>query len=61
MADNILGIKDDKVLKIAAIILKLNEIEVHGKNNITALLACMNALEEMKGAIHNESDNQQGE
>ena len=57
MADNILGIKDEKVLKITAIIMKLNEIEVRGKKNITSLLACINALEELKGAIHNEAEN----
>lgn len=61
MADNILGIKDDNVLKITAITMKLNEIEVHGKKNLTALLACMNALEELKGAIHNDSQDKQGE
>lgn len=55
MDKNVLSIKDDKVLKITAIIMKLDEIEVHGRKNITALLACANALEELKSEIHNES------
>lgn len=58
MDGNPLKIKDDKVLRIAAISLKLDEIEIHGRKNITAMLACMNALEELKGEIHNETGDQ---
>jgi len=56
-----LKINDDRVLTITAILMKMDEIEVHGRKNIMALLACMNALEELKGAIHNDSEDQSGE
>lgn len=45
----------EKVLKLTAVIMKLDEIEVHGKKNVSALLACMNALEELKDDIRDET------
>lgn len=45
---------------IQAIIDTLNKIEVHGKDNLDRLLGCIQALEEIKNAVTEKEDSENG-
>lgn len=47
--------------KLSAVINVLNSIEVHGKNNLNALLACIQTLEEILQEVNNATDNKHGQ
>jgi hypothetical protein len=43
---------------VAAVIATLDKIEVKGEENLNALLASIQTLKKLKGAMENEADNQ---
>lgn len=41
--------------KLAAVIVTLNKIETHGKENLTRLLGCIRMLEELRAEIEEKT------
>jgi len=48
----------DHIKTIAAVIATLDKIEVKGEENLNSLLASIQTLKKLKGAMEDETDNQ---
>lgn len=51
----------EHILTIAAVIAALDKIEVKGEANLNGLLASIQTLKTLKGAMENEADHQHRE
>lgn len=51
----------EQIQNITAVIATLDKIEVKGEENMSRLLACIQTLKTLKGAMENEADHQQRE
>lgn len=51
----------EHIQTIAAVIATLNKIEVKGEANLNGLLASIQTLQTLKGAMENETDHQHRE
>lgn len=53
--------QDKSIETIQMVINTLNHIEVHGRDNLSRLLGCIQKLDEMKESMYRDSYNEQRE